>query len=143
MGLTAAELDRRTVHRRAVGAVFWGMPAGNYDLMPFIDTKAVGPVVLEIPPADEGSITGTVMDAWQSALEDVGPAGMDKGQGAWHFTPKHLGGGAGTSADATVDKLYDERDFQRACHAYLWSLPAVSFAAWQRGVTKGLGARNG
>jgi hypothetical protein len=31
-------------------------------------------VVLEIPPADEGSITGTVMDVWQSALEDVGPA---------------------------------------------------------------------
>ncbi len=38
-------------------------------------------MVLEIPPADEGSITGTVMDAWQSALEDVGPAGVDKGQG--------------------------------------------------------------
>jgi hypothetical protein len=38
-------------------------------------------VVLEIPPADEGSITGTVMDAWQCALEDVGPAGVDKGQG--------------------------------------------------------------
>src|ERR1700738_4286006 len=45
--------------------------------------------------------------------------------------------------DATVEKLYDERDFQRACQAYLWSLPAVSFTAWQRGVTKGLGARNG
>jgi hypothetical protein len=37
--------------------------------------------VLEIPPANEGSITGTVMDVWQSALEDVGPAGVDKGQG--------------------------------------------------------------
>src|SRR4030095_15820052 len=33
------------------------------------------------PPADEGSITGTVMDVWQCALEDVGPAGVDKGQG--------------------------------------------------------------
>jgi hypothetical protein len=43
----------------------------------------------------------------------------------------------------TVEKLYDERDFQRACQAYIWSLPAVSFAAWQRGITKGLGARNG
>jgi hypothetical protein len=49
--------------------------------MPFINTKDVGPVVLEIPPADEGSITGTVMDVWQSALEDVGPAGVDKGGG--------------------------------------------------------------
>jgi hypothetical protein len=51
--------------------------------------------------------------------------------------------GNGFPSNATVDKLYDERDFQRACQAYLWSLPAVSFTAWQRGVMKGLGARNG
>ncbi|MFZ0376321.1 MAG: DUF1254 domain-containing protein [Solirubrobacteraceae bacterium] len=50
-------------------------------LVALINTKDVGPVVLEIPPAEEGSITGTVDDAWQSALEDVGPAGVDKGQG--------------------------------------------------------------
>lgn len=49
----------------------------------------------------------------------------------------------GYPTDETVEKLYDERDFQRACQAFLWALPAVSFAAWQRGVTKGLGARNG
>src|SRR5690349_17384033 len=49
--------------------------------MPFINTKDVGPVVLEIPPADEGSISGTVMDGWQCALEDVGPQGVDKGAG--------------------------------------------------------------
>jgi hypothetical protein len=49
----------------------------------------------------------------------------------------------GFPTDATVEKLYDERDFQRACQGYLWSLPAVSFAAWQRGFMKGLGARNG
>jgi len=49
----------------------------------------------------------------------------------------------GYPTDATVEKLYDERDFQRACQAYLWSLPAVSFTAWQRGITKQLGARNG
>jgi hypothetical protein len=50
-------------------------------LMPFINTKDVGPVVLEIPPADEGSITGTIMDAWQMPLADVGPAGVDAGKG--------------------------------------------------------------
>ena len=50
-------------------------------LTPFINTKDVGPMVLEIPPADEGSITGTVMDAWQCPLEDVGPEGVDKGKG--------------------------------------------------------------
>jgi len=49
----------------------------------------------------------------------------------------------GYPTDKTVQLLYDERDFQRACQLYLWSLPAVSFTAWQRGVTKGLGARNG
>jgi hypothetical protein len=120
MGLTPAELDERMLHRRAIEAVIWGMPAVNYDLMyqaavrearanfnqviywsrlpdwkiqtltpnpdsiylmPFINTKDGGPMVLEIPPADEGSITGTVMDVWQCALEDVGPAGVDKGQG--------------------------------------------------------------
>jgi hypothetical protein len=114
------DLVERTVHRRAVEAVIWGMPAVNCDLMyqamvregkgafnqiafwsrlpdwkiqtltpnpdaiyltPFTNTLEVGPVVLEIPPADVGSITGTVMDVWQCALEDVGPAGVDKGQG--------------------------------------------------------------
>jgi hypothetical protein len=49
-------------------------------LMPFWDTK-MGPLVLEIPPADGGSITGNLDDAWQAALEDVGPAGWDKGTG--------------------------------------------------------------
>ena len=48
---------------------------------PFFNTQDVGPIVLEIPPADEGSITGSVDDAWQAALEDVGPAGVDKGKG--------------------------------------------------------------
>src|SRR6478672_4842737 len=48
----------------------------------------------------------------------------------------------GFPTDATVQKLYDERDFQRGCQAYLWALPAVSFTAWQRGIN-GLGARSG
>jgi hypothetical protein len=48
-------------------------------LMPFFNTKDVGPVVLEIPPADDGSITGNVVDVWQAALEDVGPPGVHKG----------------------------------------------------------------
>jgi hypothetical protein len=49
----------------------------------------------------------------------------------------------GYPTDATIDKLYDERDFQRGCQAYLWSLPAVAFRSWQRGTTQQLGARNG
>jgi hypothetical protein len=59
--------------------------------------------------------------------------------GALEFTHDFANG---FPTDATVQKLYDERDFQRACQAYLWALPAVSFAAWQRGIS-GLGATNG
>ena len=50
--------------------------------MPFYDTTD-GPVVLEIPPADGGSITGSIDDAWQCAIADVGPAGSDAGKGGW------------------------------------------------------------
>src|ERR1700755_567534 len=45
-------------------------------LMPFFNTKDVGPMVLEIPAADNGVINGTIMDAWQVPLEDVGLAGV-------------------------------------------------------------------
>ena len=118
--LSSDDLARRTVERRAVEAVIWGMPAVNFNLMyramvretkggfnqivywsrlldwknqtltpnpdviylmPFIDTKDAGPVVLEIPPADGGVINGSVMNYWQAAIEDVGPAGVDKGKG--------------------------------------------------------------
>ena len=41
-------------------------------LTPYFDTREVGPIVREIPPADEGVINGTIMDAWQMPLEDVG-----------------------------------------------------------------------
>ncbi len=49
-------------------------------LMPFINTSD-GPMVLELPPAAAGSISGTIMDCWQAALEDVGLAGADRGRG--------------------------------------------------------------
>ena len=115
-----AELADRALHRRAIEAVIWGMPAVNFELMlrqmvklggapnevvfwsrpitwknqtltpnpdtiyflPFFNTKDVGPVVLEIPPADTGTIVGSVDDCWQTAIADVGPAGADKGEGA-------------------------------------------------------------
>jgi hypothetical protein len=37
--------------------------------------------VLEIPAANGGTIVGSVRDCWQTAIEDVGPAGVDKGKG--------------------------------------------------------------
>ena len=130
--LSAGALAERAIHRRAVEAINWGMPAVDFDLMlqamitsakgqpnqivywsrlpdwkiqtltpnpdviylkPFFNTKDSGPMVLEIPPATGGSITGTIMDAWQAALEDVGPAGVDKGKGGKYLIlpPGHTG----------------------------------------------------
>ena len=45
--------------------------------------------------------------------------------------------------DETVQLLFDEMDFQRACQAYIWSVPLVSFAQWQYAHTQQLGAENG
>jgi hypothetical protein len=115
---TEAELKERMVHRRAVEAVVWGIPAVNYALMlteaerlgggynrivywsklldwrnqtltpnpdviyvmPFFNTKE-GPIVLEVPPADDGVLNGSIMNCWQAAIEDIGPGGVDKGNG--------------------------------------------------------------
>jgi hypothetical protein len=38
----------------------------------------------------------------------------------------------GYPTDEAVKKIYDEMDFQRACQAYLWGLPFVSIAEWQK-----------
>ena len=119
LAYASAELSHRTIERRAVETVIWGMPAVNYDrmfeaglaagagpnqivywsrpiswlnqtltpnpntiyLMPFIDTKSAGPMVMEIPPAKGGAIVGSLMDVWQMPIEDVGIAGVDKGKG--------------------------------------------------------------
>jgi len=114
------ELADRTIERRAVEAVIWGMPAVNYDLMlqemldktkgkvnqilywsrpldwhnqtltpnpdaiylmTFTDTSEVGPVVIEVPPAEGGSINGNIVNVWQMPLEDAGPSGADEGKG--------------------------------------------------------------
>jgi hypothetical protein len=85
--------------------VFWSRPVSwknqtltpNPDtiyFMPFFDTRDVGPVVLEIPPADTGTIVGSIDDCWQTAIEDVGPAGADKGAGGKYLIlpPDHDGG---------------------------------------------------
>lgn len=50
-------------------------------LMAFFNTKDAGPVVLEVPAADGGSINGNIVDIWQMPLEDAGPSGADAGKG--------------------------------------------------------------
>lgn len=49
----------------------------------------------------------------------------------------------GYPTNETVDKLYDELDFQRAVQAYLWSIPLVAFVNWQHVDARDLDARNG
>src|SRR4029079_18218533 len=73
--------------------IYWGRPldSKNQTLTPnpdtlyfmaFYDTKAAGPMVLEVPPGDEtGSLNGNIVTVWQSWLEDVGLLGIDHGAG--------------------------------------------------------------
>src|SRR5580700_8243988 len=75
-----------------------------------------------------------------SATGQDGPHIIETRIGRLEFTHDFANG---YPTEATIDKLYDERDFQRACQAYLWALPAVAFRSWQRGTTQQLGARNG
>jgi hypothetical protein len=47
---------------------------------------------------------------------------------------------SGYPSKETTQKLYDEIDFQRACQAYLWGIPAVGIAEWRlahRDIMKG------
>jgi len=43
----------------------------------------------------------------------------------------------------TLETLYDERDFQRASQAYIWSLPAISMMAFVNSSQQDLGAKFG
>lgn len=49
----------------------------------------------------------------------------------------------GYPTDATVAKLYDEMDFQRATQTYMWAIPIVSFAKWQEQHEKVFGQEDG
>jgi hypothetical protein len=40
-----------------------------------------GPVVVEIPAAVDAGLLGSMVDAWDEPMNDIGPAGMDEGKG--------------------------------------------------------------
>lgn len=50
---------------------------------------------------------------------------------------------SGYPSDETVQKLYDEMDFQRATQAYLWGIPAVGVNEWRKAHFQQLGGKNG
>jgi hypothetical protein len=55
------------------------------DVTPYVFgalTTKDGPVVIDVPPAgDKAEYFGTIVDAWQVPLADVGPSGSDEGKG--------------------------------------------------------------
>jgi hypothetical protein len=73
--------------------IYWGRPLDwhNQTLTPnpdtlyfmaFFDTKEVGPIVIEIPPAGpDGALNANIVNVWQEPLEDAGLLGVDKGKG--------------------------------------------------------------
>jgi hypothetical protein len=50
---------------------------------------------------------------------------------------------SGYPSDQTVKKLYDEIDFQRACQAYLWGIPAVGLHEWAKAHANVFKAKSG
>ena len=48
----------------------------------------------------------------------------------------------GYPTDATVKKIYDDIDYQRACQAYLWALPLMAMEQWQSEQHNKFGAGN-
>lgn len=65
---------------------------------------------------------------------------VDTRIGTLEFTHNFLDG---YPSDATVQKLFDEMDFQRAVQAYIWSIPLVSMAQWRYAHEQQLGVTNG
>lgn len=73
--------------------IYWGKPLDwkNQTLTPnpdtlyfmtFLNTRGVGPIVIEIPAADaSGSLNANIVNVWQQPLEDGGLLGVDKGAG--------------------------------------------------------------
>jgi hypothetical protein len=84
--------------------IFWSRP-GNWKLQCltpntsvryvflFINTSLAGPVVLELPATGDAALMGTVIDAWQVPVTDLGLAGEDQGKGGKYLLlpPGHQG----------------------------------------------------
>ncbi|RCJ07431.1 DUF1254 domain-containing protein [Cupriavidus necator] len=95
MPIVSVDAMREAFFRDAGAAyndiVFWSRPADwkNQTTTPNSSSLYVyfnfnlkdGPVALDLPAADGAGIFGSVLDAWQVPLADVGPAGEDEGRG--------------------------------------------------------------
>lgn len=95
MPIVSVDAMREAFFRDAGAAyndiVFWSRPADwkNQTTTPNSSSLYVyfnfnlkdGPVALDLPAAEGAGIFGSVLDAWQVPLADVGPAGEDEGKG--------------------------------------------------------------
>lgn len=89
--LMLQEMLRKTPSKQNE-VVYWSRPVDwkNQTLTPnpdalyfmiFFDTRDVGPLVIDVPPADGGSFAANIDTVWQMPIEDAGPYGADKGAG--------------------------------------------------------------
>ena len=72
--------------------IFWSKP-GSWKLQcltpntsvryafSFVNTSQAGPVVVDLPASGDASLMGTILDAWQVPMTDIGLAGEDQGKG--------------------------------------------------------------
>jgi len=96
-GMPAANYDLMLQPALKAGAkeneiIYWSRPVDwhNQTLTPnpdalyfmiFFNTKQAGPLVIDVPPADDGSFAANIDTVWQMPLEDAGLYGADKGAG--------------------------------------------------------------
>ena len=58
--------------------------------MAFFNTKDVGPIVIDVPPAgDHGSLNANIVNIWQEPLEDAGGIQRQRRAGADHHQQQH------------------------------------------------------
>ena len=118
--------------------------------IPFFNTKDAGPIVLEIPPADDGSITGSLDDCWQtsatvygcdthSLIRNMKRASRssqnpelqknDDGSVDIYFGPKTLAGKESnwvpTSADGEFEVLFRFYGPEKPLFDKTWKLPDI------------------
>ena len=97
-GMPAANYDLMLQAALKAGAkenemIYWSRPLDwhNQTLTPnpdalyfmtFFNTKDVGPVVIDVPPAEDGSFNGNIVNVWQMPLEDAGPPASTRARAA-------------------------------------------------------------
>ena len=101
----------------------------------FVQTSAI--VSAGLPFAASGRVPAL------AAAQDATPTSgtMNTGTLETRIGPLHYT--VGYPADETSQRLYDEMDFQRACQAYIWAIPAMGFQALRKAQRESLGTPDG